>query len=54
MYVVGYFAVLFSWFFSEESRSYIKNGDVKIYDIIKGSFMWPFILWEVIRDIGDL
>ena len=50
MYVIGYFAVLFSWFFSEESREYIRNGDVKWYHIVKGSFMWIFILYEVLRD----
>lgn len=51
IYLVGYFACLFSWIFSEESRGYIKDGLVKPSDIIIKSFNWLTILYITIKDI---
>jgi TRAP-type uncharacterized transport system fused permease subunit len=50
IYFVGYMACLYSWFFSAESREYIRTGQVRTYDIITGSFNWMFILYDAIRD----
>lgn len=51
IYLVGYFACLFSWIFSEESRGYLKEGMISPLDIVVSSFNWLTILYITIKDI---
>ena len=50
IYIVGYFACIFSWFFGQESREYIRQGRVSEVDIIIGSLNWVTILYTSVRD----
>jgi len=50
IYLVGYFACIFSWFFSEEGKGYIRENRVTERDIIIDSLNWVTILYNSVRD----
>lgn len=53
IYMIGYFACVFSWIFGTESRELIKSGMVKPSTIAYKSLWWFYILYVTLQDLEE-
>ena len=53
IYLVGYFACIFSWIFGSESRELIRSGMVRPSTIMVKSIWWFWILYITLQDLEE-